>query len=126
MRVACVHIAGLAVQAALIENPRLNDRPLVIGGSRFDDGSVIDASVDATACGVVVGMSLRKAHSLCPDAMFLPRNDVMCDELFHSVLGVLDRFSPVVDVEEGLDEGFFHLAPGIWVQQGDLEDIVFV
>ena len=34
--------------------------------------------------------------------------------------------APVVDVEAGLDEGFFHLAPGVGVQQGDLENVVFV
>lgn len=99
MRIACVHIAGLAIQAALIENPHLKEQPLIIGGSPVDDAPVVDASVDAMACGVKIGMPLRKACSLCPGATFLPPDDAMCDELFHGVLDVLDGFSPVVENE---------------------------
>ena len=70
MGVACVHIANLALQVALIENPHLDEQPVVIGGSPFDDGSVFDVSPEAMAYGIKIGMTLRKAYSLCPGPSF--------------------------------------------------------
>ena len=94
MRVACVHIAGLAAQAAVIDNPQLRGQPVIIGGSRLDDAPVRDASPEAIACGLNVGMRLRQAYSLCPQAVFLPRNEYLCKALFEAVLDILDGFSP--------------------------------
>ena len=99
MRVACVYIANLALQVALIENPHLHEQPVVIGGSPFDNGPVFDASPEAMAYGVKIGMTLRKAYSLCPQATFLPRNEILCKGLFERVLEKLDDFSPAVEIE---------------------------
>ncbi len=99
MGVACVHIANLALQVALIENPPLDEQPVVIGGSPFDDGSVFDVSPEAMAYGIKIGMTLRKAYSLCPRAVFLPRNEILCKGLFEKVLEKLDDFSPAVEIE---------------------------
>ena len=99
MRVACVHIANLALQVALLENPHLHKQPVVIGGSPFDDGPVFDASPEAMACGVKNDMTLRKSYSLCPQATFLPRNEILCKGLFEKVLEKLDDFSPAMEIE---------------------------
>ena len=99
MRIACVHIANLAFQVALIENPHLHEQPVIIGGSPFDDAHVFDASPEAMMCGVQLGMTLRKAYSLCPQAKFLPRNEEVCKDVFEKVLNTLDGFSPIVESE---------------------------
>jgi DNA polymerase IV len=99
MRIACVHIANLAVQVALIENPHLHEQPVVIGGSSSDDAHVFDASPEAMICGVQAGMTLRKAYSLCPQAKSLTRNEAVCEGVFENVLDMLDGFSPVVESE---------------------------
>jgi len=99
MRIACVYSAGLALQAALLENPQLKDRPLIIGSSRFDDASVLEASAEALESGVKIGMPLRRAHALCPAATFLPEDENRCRVIFEKVMEKLDGFSPAVEPE---------------------------
>ena len=99
MRVACVSIPNLAVQLTVIDSPKFRGRPIVIGGSPFDGGPVFDASPEAWTCGIKVGMPLRQAYSLCPEALFFPSNEARFEDTFSRVLGILDNFSPIVERE---------------------------
>ena len=99
MRVACVSIANLAVQLTAIENPELRGKPIIIGGSPFDGRPVFDASPEALTCGIRMGMPLRQAYSLCPEALFFPANEVKYEDTFGRVLDILDNFSPIVERE---------------------------
>lgn len=99
MRIGCVLIHNFAVQMARVTNSHLVGRPVIIGGLPFEAKGVFDASPEAVACGVLVGMPLRKAYSLCPAATFLPRDDKGYDEAFEKVISGLEHFSPIVDVE---------------------------
>lgn len=100
MRIACVLIHNLAIQVALTGDATLCSQPLVLGGLPFEAKTVYDASFEATACGIKPGMSLRQAYALCPDARFLPADESQYEQVFEEVVDVLERFSPVVDIEE--------------------------
>jgi len=100
MRIGSVLIQNLAVQLALADDPSLHGRPVVIGGLPFEAKPVYDASPQVIACGVKVGMPLREAYALCPTAKFLPSAQARYEHIFEQVAGVLERFSPVVDVEK--------------------------
>ena len=47
------------------------DRPVVLGGQPWTDGTVIDADPAARALGVRRGIPLGSAHRLAPEAAFL-------------------------------------------------------
>lgn len=98
MRIACVLVHNFAVQIAVINDPQLRGQ-LIIGGSPFEAKPVYDASPEAIACGVKQGMPLRQAYALCPEARFLPSERKRYDEAFERVVTILDRFSPLVEVE---------------------------
>ena len=101
VRFACVLIPNLAVQLAVAADPDLYGQPVVIGGQAFQATPVCDASPEAVASGVKVGMSLYQAYALCPEARFLPDDGKTVSEAFEKVADMLEeRFSPVVDTED--------------------------
>src|SRR5204863_7585879 len=48
-----------------------SDRPIVLGGQPWTDGTVVDADPLARALGVRRGIPLGSAHRLAPEATFL-------------------------------------------------------
>jgi nucleotidyltransferase/DNA polymerase involved in DNA repair len=70
------------------------DRPVVLGGQPWTDGTVIDADPAARALGVRRGIPLGSAHRLAPDAVFLdPEPDADAVAL-ETAFETLARFSP--------------------------------
>lgn len=70
------------------------DRPVVLGGQPWTDGTVIDADPVARALGVRRGIPLGSAHRLAPDAAFLdPEADADADAV-EAAFEALARFSP--------------------------------
>jgi protein ImuB len=70
------------------------DRPVVLGGQPWTDGTVIDADPAARALGVRRGIPLGSAHRLAPEAAFLdpePETDAGAVE---AAFETLARFSP--------------------------------
>jgi nucleotidyltransferase/DNA polymerase involved in DNA repair len=72
----------------------------VIGGLPFEEKPVYDASPEAIAYGVKAGMPLHEAYALCPTAKFLSTKHEQYKQIFEEVADVLERFSPVVDIEK--------------------------
>jgi DNA polymerase-4 len=102
MRIGCVLIQSLAVQLALSADLGMRGQPVVIGGLPFEAKRVRDASPEAAASGVRVGMPLQEVRALCLEAVFLPSDDNRCQDIFEKVVDILETFSPLVEVgEEG-------------------------
>jgi protein ImuB len=83
------------------------DRPVVLGGQPWTDGTVIDADPAARALGVRRGIPLGSAHRLAPEALFLdpePEADARAVEDAFEALG---RFSPgLAGTADVADPGF--------------------
>ena len=97
MRIACVYINHFAVQVETREKPKLEGKPLIIGGFPNERKNVIDCSSEAGRYHINPGVSLRQAHHLCPEAIFLPLNEELYQQAFEQVLSILDEFSPAVE-----------------------------
>jgi nucleotidyltransferase/DNA polymerase involved in DNA repair len=100
MRIACVMVPNFAVQLTLAADPSLQGQPLVIGGLPFELRPVCDASAEATACGVKVGMPLREAYAICPGAKFVPAEEWRYRQVFEVIADILERYSLAVDIEK--------------------------
>ena len=70
------------------------DRPVVLGGQPWTDGTVIDADPAARALGVRRGIPLGSAHRLAPEAAFLDPEPEADAEAVEAAFGTLARFSP--------------------------------
>jgi nucleotidyltransferase/DNA polymerase involved in DNA repair len=98
MRTAFVHIPRFPCAVEVVRDPGLDRLPLIIGdGDRARN--VFDCSLEAQAEGVTPGMQMRRALSICPDAVVLPPDPVLYSSRWHTVLDVLDAVSPEVEDE---------------------------
>lgn len=105
MKVACLIVPGFLVALARRDDPRLARRPLVIGGSPGEHGSVRACSVEAAAAGVVPGMALRRALALCPNAVFLPHREAEAEAEAQRLAALIEAQSPAV---ETIEPGHLH------------------
>jgi len=97
LQILCLVIEHFPAAVELRENPELSGRVIVIGGLPHERKSVFDCSQEASQLGIEPGRSLREAHHLCPDAVFLPLDQTKYSHAFEEVLHILERFSPTVD-----------------------------
>jgi DNA polymerase-4 len=86
-------------------NPKLQGRPVWVGGGRRGDGIVIAANRIAKKFGVKTGMACFEAARVCPTGVLCrPHYDAyrqLSQEMFH----ILEQFSPTL-VPISIDEGF--------------------
>src|SRR4051794_12433797 len=71
-----------------------SDRPIVLGGQPWTDGTVVDADPIARALGVRRGMPLGSAHRLAPEASFLDLEPDLDATALEAVCERLAEFSP--------------------------------
>lgn len=70
------------------------DRPVIVGGQPWTDGTVIDADPAARALGVRRGIPLGSAHRLAPEAAFLDPEPEADNAAVEAAFEALARFSP--------------------------------
>lgn len=100
MRIICVLIEHFAAAVAEQQRPELCGSPFVIGGYPHERKPVYDFSPAAALCGVGKGMPLREASQRCPQATFLPADEVEYQRAFAGILATLAEFTPAVEAGE--------------------------
>jgi nucleotidyltransferase/DNA polymerase involved in DNA repair len=90
-RICC----GLIPHLELARRPELTGRPAVVGRS---DGRVLAASPEASAAGVLPGLTLRQAEALCPAAVLVEADPVATSRLAERLAGELSELAPAVEV----------------------------
>src|SRR5215475_2491779 len=106
IRVACIWIAQLPLRVEILRHPAWDGRPLVLGGGPGERKVVQLCSPEAEAAGVRPGLPLREVVPLCPDAVVLQPDPVRTATVLESLVGVLQRVSPIV---EPVDDGTLFL-----------------
>jgi nucleotidyltransferase/DNA polymerase involved in DNA repair len=99
MKVICALIEHFAAAVEIRDNPGLSSQAVVIGGLPHQRKPVFDCSAEAAQLGISSRSTLREAHHLCPDAVFLPLDEAKYIQAFDGVLEALDQFSPAVEVD---------------------------
>jgi DNA polymerase-4 len=100
-------------------DPRLRDRPVVVGGRPGEASVIASCSYEARRFGLHAGMPLRRAQRLCPQAVFRTGSYPEYRRLSDTLFSLLRDLSPVVEVVS-LDEAYVdlsgaeHLHGGAW------------
>jgi len=89
-------------------NPRLQERPIWVGGGRRGDGIVIAANRLAKKFGITTGMACFKAKRLCPKGVLCPPHYDEYRRLSLAMFKILEDYAPVI-VPMSIDEGFLDL-----------------
>ena len=97
MRIACVYMPRFAVQVEQLEDPALTGKPLILGNYRRDTGHVYDVSEEAEAYGVVPGIPLRQAYSLCSGGVFRPWSEEKSRSALNRIVSLLGHLCPLVE-----------------------------
>jgi len=83
------------------------DRPVILGGQPWTDGTVIDADPAARALGVRRGIPLGSAHRLAPEAAFLDPEPEADAAAVEAAFETLARFSPgLAGTTDAIDPAF--------------------
>jgi DNA polymerase-4 len=86
-------------------NPKLQGRPVWVGGGRHGDGIVIAANRAAKNFGIKTGMACFEAKKLCPRGVLCRPHYDDYRELSRRMFQVLEEYSPTL-VPISIDEGF--------------------
>lgn len=90
------------------DNPALKGMPVIVGGL-VDRGVVATASYEARKFGVCSAMSMRQAHRICPNGVFLPVRMAHYRRVSHQIRLILSRYSPFIE-PLALDEAFLDIS----------------
>ncbi|HHX87592.1 MAG TPA: DNA polymerase IV [Firmicutes bacterium] len=100
------------------DHPRLQGRPVIVGGDPRGRGVVSTCSYQAREFGVRSAMPVKKALELCPQAVLLPVNMPRYVEVSGQVREILERFTP--DIEHvSIDEAYLAVKKGAGYQTGE-------
>jgi DNA polymerase-4 len=89
-------------------NPWLMNRPVIVGGKANQRGVVHTASYEARALGIRTGMSLMKAKTICPEAVFLKGNYAHYRAVSEVFQEVYLKYTPAVEFTS-LDDAYLDL-----------------
>lgn len=87
------------------DNPRLKNKPIIVGGKPNSRGVVSTASYEARKYGVKSGISSALAKKLCPEAVFVPVNIRKYKEVSKKVRDIFKRYTDIIEILS-IDEAF--------------------
>lgn len=87
------------------DDPRLRNRPLIVGGDPDSRGVVATASYEARRFGVHSAMPARCARELCPHGVFMRPNMEKYKAESAAILEIFRRYTPMVE-PVSIDEAY--------------------
>lgn len=108
MAIVCLRVPHLALRIALLDQPELDGLPLLLSNPTHGRAVVLDANNEATHYGIRLGMTLREASALAPDAVVIEPNPALENRVGAEILTNLDTLSPLVEVDEN-EQGVWYI-----------------
>jgi len=95
----------------LLDDPSLQGKPILVGGNPEGRGVVSTCSYEARKFGVRSAMPMKKALTLCPEAVVLKGRMSRYKEMSHRVRQVFERYTPDIEVVS-IDEAYLAVKKG--------------
>jgi DNA polymerase-4 len=106
--IAHVDMDAFYASIEIRDDPSLEGKPVVVGGSGENRGVVSAASYEARKFGIHSAMPMARAERLCPQLVRVPVNFSKYRAVSKQILGILSSFSPTIE-PLSLDEAFLDL-----------------
>ena len=87
------------------DDPSLQGRPVVIGGSPTSRGVVCTASYEARRYGIRSAIACAQAARLCPEAIFIRPNFEKYSAVSQQIRAVFAQYTPLIE-PLSLDEAY--------------------
>ncbi|MFO7447323.1 MAG: DNA polymerase IV [Ignavibacteriaceae bacterium] len=91
------------VSVERILNPSLKGKPVIVGGDPHGRGVVAACSYETRKFGIHSAMPIRKAYSLCPQAIYLHGHHSEYSRYSKAVRRILEKYAPVLE-QASIDE----------------------
>ncbi|PZR55434.1 DNA polymerase IV [Xylanimonas oleitrophica] len=91
----------------LARRPELKGLPVIVGGR--ERGVVLAATYEARAFGVRSAMSMTAALRLCPQAVVVPPDHRLYQEVSRSIMGMIGEITAIVE-QVSIDEAFLDVS----------------
>lgn len=94
------------------DNPKLQNKPVSVGGNGGFKGIVMTASYEARSRGVKTGMSVLEALQFCPDLISVPCYGQKYETIMQHILSEFKNYLPEDCIEQySVDECFLDITP---------------
>ena len=103
-----VDLDAFFVAVERVLDPRLNGRPVVVGGPPETRGVVAAASYEARAFGVHSAMPMAQALRLCPGLIRVDGRHDTYSRASRAVFALIEAYAPVVE-KVSVDEAYLDL-----------------
>jgi len=100
-----------------LDNPDLKGKPVLVGGSPEGRGVVSTCSYEARKYGVRSAMPMKRAVSLCPQAVIIRGRMSRYKEVSLQVRNIFERFTPDIEVVS-IDEAYLAVKEGRGFETG--------
>jgi len=104
-RIIHIDLDAFFVSVEQVDNPKLQGKPVVVGGRPDRRGVVAAASYEARAFGLHAGMPLSTAQRLCPQAIFIEGSFPKYRLASEKFMAILAEVSPYLE-PLSLDEAY--------------------
>lgn len=98
--IACVHIPYFAALVMRRLNPTLATLPFIIGEPPEEPERVYAVSPELVDVGIKLGMSIRQARTLYPQARLIPTQPDQYQHVYNELLAALVNFTPLIEPEQ--------------------------
>ncbi len=100
-----------------LDNPDLKGKPVLVGGSPEGRGVVSTCSYEARVYGIRSAMPMKKAISLCPQAIIIRGRMSRYKEVSLQVRNIFERFTPDIEFVS-IDEAYLAVKSGRGTETG--------
>jgi len=100
-----------------LDNPDLRGKPVLVGGSPEGRGVVSTCSYEARKYGIRSAMPMKKAISLCPQAIIIRGRMSRYKEVSLQVRNIFERFTPDIEFVS-IDEAYLAVKEGRGFETG--------
>jgi len=97
------------VSVERILDPKLNDKPVIVGGDpKYGRGVVAACSYEARAFGLHSAMPIRTAYKLCPQGIYLHGHGDEYSRFSKVVKNILEQYAPQIE-QASIDEFYLDM-----------------